>query len=338
MLIACLLASGCAGTPEREGVYDPLEPMNRRVHAFNDRFDRAVARRLQPVSDGLFLGFAGSCLRSLSRANELGYTTAVERASSHIRTQRDILREEYDRYDAGLHPISDAHVKQEEREYDEADYIVTPSQFAYESFLDHGFDESRVFCVPFGTDIPETTISRDRDDDQFRFLFVGTVDLRKGVQYLLDAWERLELPNAELVIVGRATEAAQRIVADNHSDSVRFVGWSENPREWYRRASVFVFPTLEEGSARVVYEAMTHGLPIVTTFNSGWVGEDGVHGIEVPIRDPTALADAMRTLFESQDRRQEMGERGQSLIRGGYTWEDYGDRIHSTYQSMIEGH
>lgn len=51
MLIACLLVSGCASTPEREGVYDPLEPMNRRIHAFNDRFDRAVARPVARAYD-----------------------------------------------------------------------------------------------------------------------------------------------------------------------------------------------------------------------------------------------------------------------------------------------
>jgi len=91
-------------------------------------FDKSVARKLEPAEDGLFLGFAGACLESLQRADELGLTTVVERSSAHIRTQKEILDEEYQKYEQGESSISRQHIKREEKEYDTADYVVTENR------------------------------------------------------------------------------------------------------------------------------------------------------------------------------------------------------------------
>lgn len=300
----------------------------------NITFDKAVSRRLEPVDDGIFVGYAGVCLESLQRANALGLTTVVERESTHIRTQKEILDEEYQKYNQGRCPISDDYVEREEKEYKLADYITTPSRFAQESFVQQGYDEQKVKRVPFGVVLPE--LSDVNGVDTTYFIYAGSVILRKGIQYLLPAWDSLDLPNAELIVAGNITESTQPIVQSYmDAEDIHFLGWVNNINELFGKSSVFVFPTLEEGSALVVYEAMASGLPIVTTYNSGWVGEDGKHGIEVPVRDSESVAEAMQYLYNNPDERKRMGENARNHIASNFTEDDYGKRMYFEHQAMI---
>lgn len=302
----------------------------------NQVLDRAVARKLRPLDEGIFLGFSGSSLRSIQRANEIGLTTVVERSSSHSRVQANILKREYRQ--RGLEPpTTDTQVERHECEYEAADYIITPSKFAYQSFIDQGFDGERLRCVPFGTELPENTQSDiDDTDDEFTFLFSGHLNLRKGVQYLLEAWDQISI-DATLTLTSGIDENVEPLIKSYEDDSsVRYLGWVDDIDTWFNRADVFVFPSLEEGSARVTYEAMARGLPLITTFNSGWVGEDGVHGIEVPTQDSETLAMAMRRLYENSKQRERMGSAAKALVTEDYSWNDYGERIYRTYESLLD--
>ncbi|SDY32870.1 glycosyltransferase family 4 protein [Halopenitus persicus] len=263
-------------------------------------------------------------------------TTAVERSSSHIRTQWEILSREYQRHNAVSPPLSEDAVADEEQEYEAADYIVTPSEFAYQSFLDRGFDERSVKCIPFGVDPPPTT-SCSRDSETVRFLFAGNVSIRKGIPYLLEAWDKVDLPDAELAIASEVEKDLRPLISDyEERNDVRLLGWVDDLEDCFNRSSVFVFPSLEEGSAIVTYEAMAAGLPLITTYNSGWVGEDGVHGIEVPAADSGSLANALRKLYDDASERRRMGKEAETLIRENYTLDDYGERVHQAYRSMID--
>jgi glycosyltransferase involved in cell wall biosynthesis len=147
----------------------------------------------------------------------------------------------------------------------------------------------------------------------------------------------LSLPNATLQIAGRVDETVADVVeAYEDGDSIEFLGWVDDVDALYRDASVFVFPTIEEGSARVTYEAMSWGLSVITTPHSGWVGTDGDHGVEVSIRDVKALASAMKQLYDDAAQRRAMGRRGRSLMEREYTWDAYADRVWGTYRGMID--
>jgi glycosyltransferase involved in cell wall biosynthesis len=305
----------------------------------NRIFDKIVSRQLTPTENGLFLGFAGVSLQSLRRANKIGMTTVVERSSSHIETQTDILTKEYDKYGTNKPLVSNEYISIEKEEYNIADYIMTPSKFAQESFLERGYSEKKVRCVPFGTDLPDSEhVRSESDDETVYFIYVGSVSLRKGIQYLLPAWDSVDLPDAELIVTSSIDESTRRIIHDYEGrNDINFVGWVDNIYNWFNKSSAFVFPTLEEGSAKVVYEAMASGLPIITTYNSGWVGEDQTHGIEVPVRDSKSLAEAMRYLYHNNKERTQMGRAAREYIKSEYTKDDYGERIVSEYRDMIRG-
>jgi glycosyltransferase involved in cell wall biosynthesis len=97
---------------------------------------------------------------------------------------------------------------------------------------------------------------------------------RKGLPYLLDAWKKLALPHAELVLVGKYSpdtpEKLRRYCDDiiRSDSSITWAGNTQDPTPYYKEASIFVLPSLSEGNPRVVMEAMAHGLPVITTPNA----------------------------------------------------------------------
>lgn len=306
----------------------------------NELFERHVAFRLDPSLLDLFVGFSGVSLRGIRRMNGEGETTVLERCSSHVETQIEIVGQEHRDHGSGQYSVPQRTIEKNLTEYQEADYIMTPSEFVRQSFLDRDVPAEKVWMVPYATDHTKYR-PRDEtdseDDDEFEVLYAGGLDLRKGVHYLLDAWSELDLPDAKLVLAGGISGYGEEL-AEEYSDdpTIEFAGWVTDMPARYRSASAFVFPTLEEGSAYVTYEAMASGLPVVTTSHSGWVGTDGEHGIEIPVRDTDALADAIRRLYDDADERRRLGGNARDLITTSYTWDDYGKRVRRAYSAMLD--
>ncbi|MFN3929394.1 MAG: glycosyltransferase family 4 protein, partial [Thermoflexus sp.] len=257
-------------------------------------FDAWAARHLEPAD--VFHVWGNYGLRSLRRAREMGMVTVVERASAHPLSQARLLQEEYARWGltVRVHPRS---LKRALAEIAQTDYILIPSDFVRWSFMEQGFPEGKLIQIPFGVDIQRFRPSEESIAHPFRVLFVGQVGIRKGVPYLLEAWRRLGWRDAELWLVGRVLPECRPLLR-RYQDlpGLRLIGHLEDPMEAYRQADVFVFPSVEEGSALVTYEALACGLPVVTTPNAGSVVRDGVEGFVVPIRDVDALAGRMEQL------------------------------------------
>ncbi|UCC62812.1 MAG: glycosyltransferase family 4 protein, partial [Anaerolineae bacterium] len=282
-----------------------------------------------------FHGWSHQCLHSLRRAKVLGATTFVERQNSHEYNQYRLVKEEFERWGFGDHePVRSWGMRRGLAEFEMADFITVPSPFVYESMLAEGIAERRLFLVPYGVD-PVRFRPGGPPADLFRLLFVGQVCLRKGVPYLLQAWERLCLPRAELWLAGRETPDAKRVIAPYRDlPTVRFLGHVRDVPAVYRQASALALPSIEEGSALVTYEAMACRLPLIFTYNSGAVARDGIEGIQVPIRDVDTLAAAIERLYREPQLRLEMGRAGRKRAEE-YTWEATGHRLISAYRIAL---
>lgn len=308
-------------------------------HAKRILFDRLVARSLQPSDTGLMIGFAGNCLRTLERANELGLTTVVERSSAHIATQREILISEYNQLGLGEPPISASDVAWEQAEYEAADYIVVPSRFVYHSFIERGYPAQKLICVPLGVD-PLPSGGGNSSVEPTQFLYVGGISVRKGVRYLLEGWSRADTGDATLSIVG-GIDPEMRWIAQEYSDdeTVEIHGWvdSNELSGLYTESDAFIFPSLEDGFGRVVLEAMSAGLPVAVTERTGAKDciRDGIDGLVVQAGNTAELRDTIEWFDDHPVRRQEMGKCARRNVQQNYTWEDYGDRIYRHYLSIL---
>ena len=103
----------------------------------------------------------------------------------------------------------------------------------------------------------------------------------------------------------------------------------------FATADVFVLPTLAEGSAGVVYEALALGLPVITTRAAGSVIRDGVDGIIVPERDPVALANSIEAVIENRELRSRLSAAAR-VRAADYTVDRYGERMLSTLRELYD--
>ncbi|CDK40708.1 glycosyltransferase family 4 protein [Halorubrum sp. AJ67] len=304
-------------------------------HVKDVLFNRLTARKIE--GSDLFHGWNNMCLHSLRTAKSVGAKTVVERASTHPTVQRSLVQQERERFGVDEPSRNERLHERAVTELTEADAVFVPSEFVYESFLDEGFNEKQLYQIPFGVDHeqfapPENYI---RSEHPFSALFVGSISLRKGIQYLLPAWKQADV-DGTLRIAGEVTKPAEPIVDQyREDDSIEFLGWVDNPSEEFRRASTFVFPSVEEGSALVSYEAMASGLPAVVTSNVGSLVRDGEDGIVVDVGDINALTDAIERLGSSPETRERMGKSARKRVEG-YTWERYGDSVVSAYESILQ--
>lgn len=301
-----------------------------------EAYERLAAGSI-PTDTDLFVGWSNTAERGLRRGRELGAVTIVERCSSHIRTQREILREEYTGH--GSDPVlpPDEVVRQEEREYELADYVAVPSSFVERTFLERGFPQERILKIPYGVD-PEEFEPVGKEDKVFRVVYAGQLGHRKGVRYLLEAWEKLDLDDAELLLLGPVRPEFEPWM-EQYAGQYRHPGSlpQSELHKWYSQGSVFVLPSVEEGMAYVQLQAMACGLPLVCTPNTG--GEDlireGEEGFVVPIRDVEALEERILWCYEHQEECLAMGRSARQRMLRRFTWRDYGDRIVDAYDRIL---
>jgi len=303
--------------------------------------DRLLSRHL-PACD-VFHGWTGLSLACLRAAKRMHALTIIENPSRHPREWQRIVLEECERF--GVPPsecravLPSALIRRMEAEFDRCDFIVVPSAVARSSF-GHPKYSGKAQVIHAGIDhLFFAPPDAPRSEDTFRVCYTGRVELAKGVVYLLQAWKQLALTNAELIMIGEVAPEMSSLLRQYAIPNVTFTGFlpADSVRDWYRRSNVFAFPSVNEGLARVLLEAMATGIPVVATAASG--AEDcvtpGEDGTIVPARDAQALALALLWHFENRDASREMGKAARATIEARFTVAHYEERMIGFYRSLL---
>jgi glycosyltransferase involved in cell wall biosynthesis len=292
-------------------------------------------------SCSIFHACTGFCLACLSAAKRQGVLTLVDIGTRHPRAWRQSAMEECGRFGVreaeGAAMLSERLLRRMDREFETCDHIVVPSNVSRQSFAERGLGEKTI-VLRTGVDSEFFSPPVPWERRLFRAVYVGRVQMAKGAAYLLQAWKRLALPHAELTLIGEIKPAV-RSVLDQFADStVRFAGVLP-PREvanCYRESDLFVFPSVSEGLAEVILEAMATGLPVVATDTSGARDclDDGKEGLIVPVRDVEAMAEAILWCYQHRDESRAMGKAARARIESEFTLEHYVGRQIELYRLL----
>jgi glycosyltransferase involved in cell wall biosynthesis len=201
-----------------------------------------------------------------------------------------------------------------------ADFILCPCQDVADGVRDLAPSVAeRVRIIPFASSIPLATELHDRQSK--RVLFVGTDIVRKGLVYLAEAARILQQidPKIQVVVAGVAAEDA---LGMPNAEFLSFLGRLPLDRihEEYNHAQVFVLPSLAEGQAGVVLEALASGCPVVATRASGVDFADGESGVFVPTRDAEAIARAILRVLNDPQLRASLARNGLELAAETYSF------------------
>lgn len=301
-----------------------------------ETYDRLAAKYIPPDTD-LFIGWSSMSLHSIRRAKALGIKTVVERGSSHMLYQKQILKEEYEEYGLAIQTTDPEIVEKELQEYEEADYISIPSHFVKRTFLEQGIPEEKLIHVPYGVDLTDFR-PVPKEDKIFRIIHCGGIALRKGVHYLLQAFYEMNLTDADLWLIGGMSYEIKPFLKKYNNCRVFHKGpYPQNELyKHYSQGSVFCIASIEEGLAMVQPQAMACGLPLICTTNSGGEDliEDGKEGFVIPIRDVETLKEKIIYLYENQDICSTMGQAAKKKVASGFSWEDYGRKMVQEYKKI----
>lgn len=316
-----------------------LLPGNAVQVALPIRYALFAAQNLPPDAD-LLVGWSSATLEAIPAARQLGMKVVIERGSTHIQHQTDVLNRAYDVCHLDFtetHPIT---IEREVAEYEAADAIAVPTRFAADTFVARGIPPEKLLIVPYGVDLARFRPATHRPADQpVRILFVGRVGIRKGVPGLLRAFQPIS-NMAELHLIGPVEREMQELMKRLPMAGVTVHGAVKGERlpEFYAAADIFCLPSLEEGFPLVLLQAMASGLPVVTTPEAGAadIMTDGREGVIVPSGDAGALTDALAALVSDAERRQATGSAARALVEaGGWSWDDYAGRALSNYQKLM---
>lgn len=298
-----------------------------------DRYSRLWARDAD-----IYMGLSGSGLSTGQAVKRRGGVYICDRGSTHILFQKRVLEEEAARFGAPRPVFSAAKIRRELAEYAAADAITVPSEFVRRSFIAEGVSPDKVHKVPYGSNIDAFFPTGEPPKDSFEVLFVGGITLRKGVPDLFDAFQRLRHPRKRLTIVGSSTSETP-LITRLAPDGVRFLGHVPSARlkDIMSRSHVMVLPSVEEGLALVMGEALASGCPVVASENTGAADlfTNGEEGFILRARDAASFADRLQRLADDPDLQSRMARAARKRMTTLRGWGAYGDQMIGLYEQLL---
>ena len=318
---------------------------------FQHKVVNALTSDFRPLTSDapVFLSYSYTALEPFRYAKSLGWKTLLVQIDPGPEEER-IVAEETARVPelAGeWHPAPPEYWAFWREECKLADRIVVNSEWSREGLIREGVPAEKISIIPLAYEAAEIRSqksaafaeapaarevrglrsypARFTQERPLRVLFLGLINLRKGVARLLEAARILRDEPVEFWMVGPVEIADARTIGN--VGSVKWFGpvTRNQAAEFYRDADVFILPTLSDGFAITQLEAQAHGLPIIASKNCGKVVENGVNGIILDEPSAACIAHALRDCLASPDRLEKLASA--SGVRDKFTIEALANQL-----------
>jgi glycosyltransferase involved in cell wall biosynthesis len=244
-------------------------------------------------------------------AKRVGIPSFREVPNTHTAFAVEVVRREVDRLGMPVtgkefsHVLDAATIALEEAEYAAADILLVPSEYAARTFVERGVPERKLRLHRYGFDVERFSApdAGERSSDApFTAIFVGRCEPRKGLHIALRAWiDSGAADRGRFIICGSFEPGYREALADLLAHpSVEVQGYVPNPAALMRESDVFCFPSIEEGSALVTYEARACGCVLLVSEAAGARATDGVDGLVHRPGDVDTLTAHLRMLNEDR--------------------------------------
>lgn len=221
------------------------------------------------------------------------------------------------------------------------DYIIVPSPFTLD-VAKSLFPNKKIFYIPLPF---EHKFKKSSNYEKGNLLYVGTIEERKGLSYLIEAISMLENnTSVKLYVVGKIVDQVyynklkQQISAAGLTENVKFLGRvsDDTLEECYQKAEIFTFPSLLEGYGIVLIEAFNNGLPIICFDNTAmpYTVNDGINGFVAKNKDARDMAYKIQLLIGNTPLRENLQKGIEDTITHLKTQEDFEKAIESFYQQL----
>jgi glycosyltransferase involved in cell wall biosynthesis len=283
-------------------------------------------------------------LETLKTARRLGITSVMERPNAHTRFAYEVVRAECERLGVELppdheHAFNEEILAKEEAEYELSDYLLCPSEFTAQTFVDQGIPAEKLVRHFYGydTDLFFPPASPPEQREGITMVYVGVAAVRKGLHYALEAW--LASPASEhgtfLIAGGFLPAYEEKLAPMLAHPSVQALGHRDDVPDLMRASDVFVLPTIEEGFGLVCTEAMACGAVPVVSKACTEICAHEQNALVHEIGDVDALTEHITRLHED---RALLARLRENALRTApeVTWDKAGERLLDVYRDVLD--
>ena len=232
------------------------------------------------------------------------------------------------------------------KDCEEADILMVNANHIRDSFVERGYDPKKIRIVYLGVrddfrDVRIKQLEMGKNNEVPKVLFTGNFSLLKGAEYLLESLrilnERGVKVHYDVVGVVSAPKAMLEHFSATTQGAITFYGPvpQDDVKAFLAKSDIYLFPSLADGCAQSGMEALTAGLPVVATYQSGLPIVDGETGYVVPMKDAAAIADKIEWLIANPHERERIGRNAANMMRERYTWRKYAENVKNVYDEML---
>lgn len=296
-------------------------------------FDKWVSNKLDQ-NVRIVHCYEHAALSTFTQAQKFCCFKILEQVSQHHTFHKKLIEQEFKQYpnlrsgynEKILLKSLQKRNRRKDEEYDLADLIICNSTFTMTTLIDAGIDRMKIVKIPLAYPEVLDMKSKQKQTEQFTFIYVGSLSLRKGTHILLEAWRKyfFNQQNVKLILAG--SNSLPKEFTENLPKNLELKGFlnKEELDNLYNKADLLVFPTLADGFGMVITEAMSKGLPVLTTNNSAGYDliEDGIDGFIIDAGSINALAKKMLWIVENKSILPNMSKLIMEKAKK-YQWSDY---------------
>ena len=310
-----------------------LEHARQGKHFAEDVNRHLFCQPALSLKSDAFYGYFSVSLETLRPLRDQGIFTLLDQGDP-ARVEQRLVEEERQRWpnwETSPGRIPEAYFQRCSEEWATASVVLVYSHWTKDAIVEQGVPAEKVIVVPLAYDVPATDSAvppppKSNRDRAMTVLYLGTVMLRKGIQYFIEAARLLKDRKIQFVVAGPLQISQQAV--NSAPSNVTFIGRVIRTQadEVYRQADLFVLPTISDSYALTQVEAMAQGLPVIATPRCGEVVADGLDGRIVPPGDAEALAKAIAGLDDDRALLAEMSANARVKSRQ-FSLANYADRL-----------
>jgi len=302
-----------------------------------------IIRRTNPNAVIMYDTTATSVFYAIKRRN-MKIVTILDMTSTPGFKIRDILDEEIRKKYAidgsinnKLKSFSRKKIEKYNQEIFNSDYILVPSDFVKNSVLELGVLENKLIFLPFGVDTTTFYAKQAKTDSMnVNFMYAGRMEYPKGLHYLISAFKELEKYPVNLNLIG-----PDYINVNSLIDGYKNITYHGPKRRdemglFYQANDIYMMCSLFEGFSLTIFEALSSGLPVIATKNSGAekIIQDGKEGFVINAASKEEIIDKVLWIVNNRDKLKKMSNEASNLSKT-YTWNLYNERLINAINSMV---
>lgn len=307
----------------------PLKYRRIFIGILNEIYDLIVSIII-PKNFNVFIGWSSVSLKTLKKIKNKNKLTFIEKGSIHIKDQNEIMQKEYKKYDINYPKILSSSIKREEEEYKLVDKITITSNFVKKTFNKRNI-KNKFFLNPVGVNAKNFNFNKKKIQlNNFNILYVGGITIGKGLPYLINAFNDLNLKNSKLHLVGKSEKYIKNLVNRINNPNIILHGHKniKELKKFYQFSNIFCHPSPQDGGPLTLIQSMLNETPAIITSNtmSKDVIKNGVDGFIIKPFSTNEIKKKLLFAFKNKKKIALMGKKARQKVLGKFTFADYAKR------------